>query len=230
MFRQARRNKIVSGINLVGLVLAISACLLISQFVLFEHSFEDFHPNADRTYRINLYNTQNGLYTGTSAATVPALGYTIRQSIPGVENITRVSSRFRGVVSNPNRKFEDREDNIVFADPSVADVLSLELIDGTKSGLLHDPKSILISESTAKKYFGEINTVGRILEFGFSNNSLESTPFQIQGVFKDTPLNTHQRFDIVLPPDEKGWSENWAWSDVMTYVVPLTGCSSFIAG
>jgi putative ABC transport system permease protein len=223
MFRQARRNKIVSGINLIGLVLAISACLLISQFVLFEYSFEDFHPNADRTYRINLYNTQNGLYTGTSAATVPALGYNIKQSIPGVENITRVSSRFRGIVSNPNRKFEDREDNIVFGDPSVVDVLSLELIDGTKTDLLHDPRSVMISESTAKKYFGEVHAVGRTLEFGFSNNSLESTPYQIQGVFRDIPLNTHQRFDIVLPPDEKGWSENWAWSDVSTYVVLAPG-------
>ncbi|HMG91089.1 MAG TPA: ABC transporter permease [Chryseolinea sp.] len=221
--RQFRKHKVVSGVNLIGLTIATTVCLLVAQFVVFENSFERFNKNVDRTFRVNLYNTQNGRYTGTSAATVPALAYVMKQSIPGIESIARVSSRMRGVVANKEMKFEDREDNIVFADPSVIDVLGLDLISGDKSTVLHDPKKILISESIARKYFGNEFVTGRVLDFGFSNNSLEFTPFQIEGVFKDIPSNSHKQFEIVLPPNEQAWSENWSWSDVTTYVVLSPG-------
>ncbi|HEX6893064.1 MAG TPA: FtsX-like permease family protein, partial [Chryseolinea sp.] len=137
--------------------------------------------------------------------------------------IARVSSRMRGIVSNKETKFEDREDNIVFADPSVIDVLGLDLISGDKRNVLRDPKKVLISESLARKYFGNEFVTGRVLDFGFSNNSLEFTPYQIEGVFKDIPPNSNKHFEIVLPPDEQSWNENWAWSDVMTYVVLSPG-------
>ena len=221
--RQFGRNKIVSGINLIGLTIAITVCLLVGQFVVFENSFERFNKNADRTYRVNLYNTQNGLHTGTSAATVPALGYHMKRSIPGIEDIARVSSRMRGVVANKETKLEDREDNIVFADPSVIGILGLDLISGDKRSVLRDPKKVLISESIARKYFGNEFVTGRVLDFGFNNNSLEFTQYQIEGVFKDIPLNSHKHFEIVLPPNEQQWSENWAWSDVTTYVVLSPG-------
>ena len=231
--RQAQRNKVASGINIIGLTLAIIVCLLIAQFVSFEYSFEQFNKNVDRTYRINLYNTQNGVYTGTSSATVPGLAFSMRQSIAGIESITRISSRIRAVVSNAERKLEDREDNIVFADPSVFDVLGLDLVDGNKITALHETKSVVIAESIAMKYFGSVTVAGKVLEFGFNNNNLESSPYQIQGVFKDLPANSHLNFQILLPPDnEKAWNENWSWSDVTTYVVLSPGIdpSSFDHG
>jgi putative ABC transport system permease protein len=221
--RQFGKHKVVSGVNLMGLTIAITVSLLIGQFVMFETSFERFNKNVGRTYRVNLYNTQNGMYTGTSTGTVPALAHVMKQSIPGIESIARVSSRMRGVVANKETKFEDREDNIVFADPSVIDVLSLDLISGDKHDILRDSKKVLISESIAIKYFGNEFVTGRVLDFGFSNNSLEFTQYQIEGVFRDIPSNSHKRFEIVLPPNEQQWSENWSWSDVMTYVVLSPG-------
>jgi putative ABC transport system permease protein len=221
--RQFRKHKVVSGINFMGLTIAITVCLLIAQFVMFENSFERFNNNVGRTYRVNLYNTQNGMHTGTSAATVPALAYVMKQSIPGIESIARVSSGMRGVVANKETKFEDREDNIVVADPSVVEVLSLQLISGDKLNVLRDPKRVLISESIARKYFGNEFVAGRVLDFGFSNNSLEFTQYEIEGVFRDIPSNSHKRFEIILPPNEQQWSENWSWSDVTTYVVLFPG-------
>lgn len=221
--RQMGRNKIVSGVNIIGLTLAITVCLLIAQFVSFEYSFEKFNLNADHTYRINLYNTQNGVHTETSSATVPALAFSIRQSIPGIENIARVSSTTSAVVSGPGKKFQDREDRIVLADASAIDVLGVELIDGGKTKIIGAPNSVLISESIARKYFGKIEVTGNTLDFAFSNNSIESTPFEIRGVFKDLPSNTHANFQIVLPPNEQSWNENWAWSDVQTYIVLAQG-------
>ena len=192
--RQFGKHKVVSGINLIGLTIATTVCLLVGQFVVFENSFERFNKNVDRTYRVNLYNTQNGMYTGTSAGTVPALAYVMKQSVPGIESIARVSSRMRGVVANRETKFEDREDNIVFADPSVIDVLSLDLISGDKRNILRDPKKVIISESIARKYFGNEFVAGRVLDFGFSNNSLEFTPYQIEGVFKRYSFKQPQTF------------------------------------
>jgi len=221
--RQFGKHKVVSGVNLIGLTIAITVCLLIGQFVIFENSFERFNINVDRTYRVNLYNTQNGMHTGTGAGTVPALAYVMEQSIPGIESIARVSSRMRGIVANKETRIEDREDNIVFADPSVVDVLGLDLISGDKRHILRDPKKIIISESIARKYFGHELVTGRVLDFGFSNNSLEFTPYQVEGVFKDIPSNSHKRFDIVLPPNVQEWRENWAWSDVTTYLVLAPG-------
>jgi putative ABC transport system permease protein len=129
----------------------------------------------------------------------------------------------RGVVANKETKFEDREDNIVVADPSVVEVLSLHLISGDELNVLRDPKRVLISESIARKYFGNEFVAGRVLDFGFSNNSLEFTQYEIEGVFRDIPSNSHKRFEIILPPNEQQWSENWSWSDVTTYVVLFPG-------
>jgi len=218
--RQAAGNKTFTAINVLGLTIAIAVCLMIAQFVQFEYSFERHIKNASRTYRINLYNTQNGIFTSLSPQTVPGLSYSMKQTIPGVEAIARVSYKTKGVVSNQERQVRDREDAIVFADPSIVEVLSLDLIEGDKRNVLRDPKSMIISASVAKKYFGTTAVAGKSLEFGFSNNSIEAVPYQISGVFSDIPANSHHQFEFVLPPqNEQGWNENWAWSDVTTYVV-----------
>jgi len=218
--RQAAGNKTFTAINVLGLTTAIAVCLMIAQFVQFEYSFERHIKNASRTYRINLYNTQNGIFTSLSPETVPGLSYSMKQTIPGIDAIARVSYRTRAIVSNQERQLRDKEDAIVFADPSIVEVLGLDLIEGDKRNVLRDPKSLIISESVAKKYFGTTAVAGKSLDFGFNNNSIEAVRYQIKGVFSDIPANSHQHFDFVLPPEnEQGWNENWAWSDVTTYVV-----------
>jgi len=75
-----------------GLTTGISVCLIVAQFVYFQWSFEDFNKNADHTYRINLYNTSNGVYTGTSPSTVSGLGYAMQQTISGIESMARLTT------------------------------------------------------------------------------------------------------------------------------------------
>ena len=218
-FRQLARNKSFSLINLVGLITGITVCLFIVQFVWFENTFEQFNKNADRTYRVNLYNTSNGVFESVSSGTVSGLAYEMSQALPGIESIGRISSKVTAIVSNTKAERSNLERDIVFADPSIIDILGVNLIKGNKTGILTNPQSIIISESAALKYFGSADVIAKSLDVGFSGGDIEIKTVLIEGVFADVPANSHLHFDFVLPPDnEQAWNENWAWSNVFTYV------------
>lgn len=219
VFRQLRRNKSFSLINLIGLATGLTVCLFITQFVWFEYSFENFNKNASRTYRVNLYNTSNGVFEEISKGTVSGLAYAMKQTLPGIEAMARLSSKEGAVVFNPLKEIRNLESRIVFADPSIVDVLAINLVSGDSHEVLQTPRSIIISKSIAIKYFGDSNAVGKSLEIGFPGANIEMGLFEVGGVFEDIPANSNQHFDIVLPPkDEQSWNENWAWSNVTTYV------------
>ena len=220
VFRLMGKHKSFSFINFTGLITGITVCLFIAQFVWFERSFENFNKNANRTYRVNLYNTHNGVFDNISAETVSGLAYEIKENIPAVESIGRVSYNNIGVTVNTERQIRDIENEIVFADPSIIEILGLELMNGSDVQGLEKPQSAAITESVALKYFGHNNVIGEILEIGFSGNTIETKPYQIQCVFKDIPANSNRHFNIILPTEnEQAWNENWAWSNVQTFLV-----------
>ena len=108
ILRRARRSKTFTFINILGLTLGMAVCLFIAQFVYFEHSFEDYNPRVERTYRVNLYNTQNGVFDKISPTTVPGLAYAMDQTLPGLEATARISQKTKGIVANPQRQVEAR--------------------------------------------------------------------------------------------------------------------------
>jgi len=219
ILRQLARNKSFSFINLIGLTTGLTVCLFIIQFVWFEYSFERFNKNADRTYRLNLYNTSNGVFENISNETVSGLAYAMKQTLPGIEAIGRVSSRESAVVYNPDQKKRNLENGIAFGDPSIVDILAINLIAGDRLTILRSIESAAISESIAVKYFGNTAIIGKVIEIGFPGSNIEMIPFKIDGVFKDIPANATERFDIILPPrNDQEWNENWAWSNVSTFV------------
>lgn len=219
ILRQLTRNKSFFFINLIGLITGLTVCLFIIQFVWFEFSFERFNRKADRTYRVNLYNTSNGVFEGISKETVSGLAYAMKQTLPGIEAIGRLSSKEGAVVHNPDGQKRNLESRIVFADPAVIDILAINLLAGSKPGILKAPASIAISESMAIKYFGNTDAVGKSLEIGFPGANIEMLLFTVDGIFEDIPANTNEHFDFILPPrNGEAWNENWAWSNVTTYV------------
>jgi putative ABC transport system permease protein len=219
ILRQLARRKAFSFINLVGLIAGTTVCLFVAQFVWFEYSFERFNKNIDRTYRVNLHNTSNGVFEGISPRTVSGLAYAMRQSLTGIESVGRISSKVSAIISNPGAQIKNLENEIVLADPSVFDILDISLRVGDPLKVLKTNQSILISESAALKYFGTTDVAGKLLEIGFPGATVEMKSFSIDGTFADVPLNSHLHFDFVLsPPDEQAWNANWAWSNVFTYV------------
>ena len=217
--RQFTRNKSFSLINLLGLTTGLTVCLFIAQFVWFEYSFEQFNPNASRTYRVNLYNTSNGVFEGVYKGTVSGLAYTMNQSLPGIDAIARLSSIERAVVNNPESQIRNLESRIVIADPSIIDILAVNLHAGADHNLLKTARSIVVSEAVATKYFGHTDVVGESLEIGFPGDNIEMNAFTVGGVFENIPANANEHFDIILPPkNEQEWNENWDWSNVKTYL------------
>lgn len=219
VLRQFTRNKSFSSINLIGLITGLTVCLFIAQFVWFECSFERFNKNADRTYRVNLYNTSNGVFEGIYKGTVSGLAYAMKQSLPGVEAIGRLGSKERAVVYNPDAEIRNLESRIVYADPTIIDILAINLHAGANHNILKTPRSIVISGQIATKYFGRTDVVGESLEIGFPGDDIEMNSFTVGGVFEDIPANANEHFDIMLSPkNEQEWNENWAWSNVKTYL------------
>src|SRR5687768_16862011 len=171
--RQFASNKAFSIVNVLGLTLGFVACLTITQFVVFEWNFERHNKNIDRLYRVNLYNTQNGVFDQISSQTASGLAYSIQQSEPAVESIGRISSPTSAIVTSTSTKRENQEDNIVYADPSIIQILDLEFIEGNKQQALRTPHSVMLSASIAQKYFGRMSAVGKALEIGFSGATIE---------------------------------------------------------
>lgn len=216
--REIFRQKLFFTINLVSFITGICIALMVGQYVWFEFSFENFNENADEVFRVNLYNTENGVFTGISSGTVSGLAYEMKEMMPGIQAVARIS-RTGGLAVNRENGISDVEESIVYADAEIVNLLALKMLYPASQILKAGTKSLVISESIALKYFGKADVVGSTLELGFNNNTIATTPYQIQGVFSDIPDHSNEHFDLISPienPDD--WDKNWDWSNVTTYV------------
>jgi putative ABC transport system permease protein len=189
-YRNISHNKGVSAINILGLAIGMMAVLLIFQYITFERCYDKFFANAHRLHRLVFYRYyQTGL--DKSVGNNYYIGQIATAKIPEIENFCRVKKETMFV------KIEDRifkEDRTLFADSSFFDMFSHKVLSGNKSGFLREPDAVIITESTARKYFGDENPVGKII---FAINP-GTKPLTIQGVIEDVPVNSHLRFDIVV--------------------------------
>lgn len=215
-FRNLLRNRISSFVNIAGLAIGMAAFILIIQYVRYELSYDKFHEKGDRIYRIQQDRYNKGEITTQWAAGCSAVGQALYQNFPEVEDFTRFQI-WGGVFSNGDRKF--REQAIYLADTSFFDIFSFEVIQGDPGEILREPLQMLISESTAKKYFGEEDPIGRSLRF---NGAVE---VMIGGIFRDAPGNSHLKPDMVVSWETlvrfQGPDVNtaWQWDAFFNYIL-----------
>ncbi len=196
-FRNLVRYKGYSLINILGLAIGMTACLLILYFVNYEKSYDRFHENSDRIYRLRYERSDQAGGAVRFASCCPPAGLRIRQKFPEVEKVVRLF-RYKAAVSNqddpsssqPENKFI--EERMYFAEPAFFEIFRYPFIAGDPVNGLKEPNTAFISESSAKKYFGSKNPVGQILSVD------KKTSYRITGVFKDIPYNSHLKFDILL--------------------------------
>ena len=190
-FRKILKYKIYSLINIIGFALGISCFLLIVIYLRHELSYDAYHEKADRIYRVAEIYTQSG--NVQHIANSPALwGPTLRDEFPEVVDCVRfMPPATQFVVSRVNKDLRFYEDRFVFADASVFAVFDFELTAGDTRFCLGEPNRVLLTESTAQKYFGEEDPLGEtlILDGQFS--------FVITGILRDVPPNSHFRFDFL---------------------------------
>ena len=206
-------------LNVVGLSIGISACLLILSYVLNELSYDKFNKNADNIYRIQLNSYQDGKLAFQCAATYPGVGPALKEEFPEVEEYARLFP-ISGILSYDDINF--RETKIFRSDPAVFKIFTLPFVRGNSEKALTQPGSVVISESIAKKYFGNENPLGKILRY----NGEEE--FTVTGVMKDLPDNSHIKIDLLLSNErlyeyDKELDQNWGWYDFNTYVLLKAG-------
>jgi len=211
------RQKLFSLINIMGLAIGMAACLLIVQYISFELSYDNFHKNGANIYRIKHQNYNQGNLVENMPKTYSAVGPALKSSFPEVKEFTRVSN-FEGLVTSqqPNGSLiAFNEGRVYQADASFLRLFSFPMIEGGTTAL-NDPNTVIISQSTAKKYFPGQNAIGKIIRVQqqTSGTDIKAT---VTGICKDVPANSHLQFDFVLSGDAK--AGDWVYPDSYTYVL-----------
>ncbi|WP_421775508.1 ABC transporter permease [Gracilimonas sp.] len=207
-FRHLAKNKSYTFINTIGLGVGLAACIIIGLWVNYELSYDDYHHDSERIYRV---------LNGDIAATPPTLAPALKNDYP---EVARDVVRFWPIKSPSDIISEDKqfaERNITFTDPDIFNVFTHPLILGNKETALSSPNRIVISESIAKKYFGTGNPLGKTL-------TMWGRDLEVTGVFKDVPLNSHHRYEFLVPIElletfMGNMMENWTWAGFYTYML-----------
>ena len=191
--RSLIKQKIYTAINLLGLAVSIAACLLIVLYVKHEVSYDTFFPNADRIYKIGLERKYPN--HSTFFALVPhSYAAAIQRDFPEVENTLQLLGPNQDMIvnykvsENEIKTFE--EDYFLFADSSFFSFFDINLIKGDKKTALALPNQVIVSLTTAQKYFGEVDPLGKVLSGNFGE-------LKVTGVLENLPDNSHLRFDAV---------------------------------
>ena len=193
-FRNIKRNKIVSLINITGLVLGITSTVLILEYVFYERSYDSFHKKADNIYRV-VYNRYRGetLLWKTANSFYPT-GKFMKTNFQEVTNYFNLIRNYNIEVSRTDEKGTKTsffEEKTYYVSTSVFNILTLPLIKGSDS-CLSAPNTVVLSEKAVKKYFGSEDPIGKIIKV--NNRDI----YTITGVFKDIPANSHIRTDLLF--------------------------------
>jgi len=178
-----------SLLNILGLSVGLSACFLIFLYVRFEYSYDDFHSKASRIYRV-VTDTKTPTSTDHEAGTTGPIAINLKKEMPEVENAVRVSGD-EFLVRKGDFKFQEKR--VLLADSTLFDIFDFPLIAGDKKTALVNPMSIVISQSAAKKYFGDSNPLGQQVQL--TGAAINAT---ITGVMKDIPENSQLPADMFV--------------------------------
>jgi putative ABC transport system permease protein len=212
------RHKSYSAINIFGLAIGISACLLILQYVSFELSYENYHTGGERIYRVRQDRYDKGKLSTQWAAGAFAVGRAFKDAIPEIEDFVKVIQDGSSIAMVNNQPF--KIENGFFASSSFFDFFTFPLVAGSEKDALKESFTVAISETTAKNVFGSTDVIGKTLDLNRRNQ------FKITAVYKDAPENTQLKPNFLMsyatfvkfaePNDHPETA--WQWDGCLTYV------------
>lgn len=212
-FRNIIKQKFFSLLNIIGLTIGIAATLFIILYVTDELSYDRFHTKIDQMYRVGL----NGKLAGQEVhvvSTPPPLAAAMVSEVPGVEHAVRLWQWSDVVIRYEDKVFT--EDLIFHTDSNFFKVFSFELLEGDTGTALKEPNSMVITESIAKKFFGDGEKLGKIITFSNDNKAMKVT-----GVIEDPPHNSHFKYNYLISfsSNEFGKSDQWISNSLHTYFI-----------
>ncbi|MBX7153047.1 ABC transporter permease [bacterium] len=210
-FRNLIKHKSYSLINISGLAVGITCCMLIMLFVIDELSYDRFHEGASRIYRANLKARLNSKDMQMAMTPAP-MAEELVKIFPEIESSTRLKRSGNFTVRYGEKVFNEKK--FYFGDPSVFDVFSFTMIFGDPKTALTEPNSVVLTEETAQKYFGDENPVGKILRMDGRND------YKVTGVMKNIPHNSHVHFDLLASMStlEESRDPWWISNNFYTYI------------
>src|SRR6476620_1491312 len=212
--RSLWKNKAFSAINIIGLAAGLAVCLLIVLYVVDELSYDKYNKNADRIYRIDadLYFNNTQFIAAVSPEPMAA---TLLREYPQMEQMVRLNAQGDILVKKGNQNIQ--EHHAVFADSTFFKVFTVPMLTGNPATALTQPRSIVIDETTAKKYFNNTDVVGKT--FYIDN----STDCKITGVIKDIPRQSHFHFSFIRPRGKD--NDSWLSNNTYNYILVQPGVS-----
>jgi len=187
--RNFSKNRFHSILNLLGLAIGLATFIFIFLYLQNEISYDKYHEKADRIYRIESDFTISNKHDRFAIVPVP-MGPALKNEFPEIESFCRFNNAGNVLVKSGEKEFY--EDRFYFADSTVFDIFSYNILMGDPKKCLVEPNSIVITESIARKYFGEVNPMGELMETGNQRN------YKVTGVIEDVPLNSHLHFDALF--------------------------------
>ena len=186
-FRNIFKRKGYSLLNIFGLTIGMSCCLLIFHYVSYERSYDDFVPDSKNVVRLRLDNYQKGKLAWRSATVYPAIAPHLKKDYPEIEDYCRIIDA-NLLLSTENNTVKFNENKGYYAEPSFLSMFDMKLTEGNRKQVLAGPDKMIISESMAKKYFGSADPVGKKL---VQRDQSQVQAYEVTGVFKDYPANSH---------------------------------------
>jgi ABC-type antimicrobial peptide transport system permease subunit len=222
-WRNLRRSRVFSIINITGLAIGMAGALLILLWLRNELSYDQFHTKKDRIYKVYnsvVFNGKIETWGSTPMVMAPVL-----KQYPEVENITRVNWVAAFILKTNDKQLQPQG---YLSDPGFLTMFDFPLMKGNAATALNAPHSIVITEQLSQKLFGHTDALGKVIRI--DSNAL----FTVTGVMKDLPNNTQFKFEYLVPwsyMKEVGWeNNNWAVSaNVQTYVLLKPGITEQLA-
>ncbi|HPM32546.1 MAG TPA: ABC transporter permease, partial [Chryseolinea sp.] len=214
-FRNIRKDKTYSAINILGLTIGITCSLFLLMYILDELSYDRYHKNADNIYRVisNIKEPDNAF---TWAVAQIPMAVELRDNYPEVKNAVRFNGIGKTLFKYNEKEFN--ETDFYLADSTVFDMFSYTFLAGDANTALDNPFSVVISQKTAKKYFADVSSaLGQSLQTINSDGKAED--FKVTGVIQDVPLNSHFRFDALISNNSyPQYQGSWGNFGVFTYI------------
>ncbi|RLD65272.1 MAG: hypothetical protein DRJ29_13700 [Bacteroidetes bacterium] len=217
--RNLWRHRGYTLINIFGLTIGLASTIFILLYVINEMTYDRFHEKSDRIYRVWI----SGSMPATEmrhAVTSPPMAEALLNDYPVVEQSVRLRKAGGWIVKQGDRIFHETDDEFIFADSTFFDVFSFELLKGDPGTCLTEPRSIVLTEEYARKYFGDEDPIGQTLKIEQDTNLSVIT-----GVMEDFPQNSHFHCKMLgsLTTIGNSRSTNWLNHNYYTYVVLKQG-------
>ncbi len=189
-FRNLWRNKLYSLINIFGLAIGMALSIMMFLYVYNELTYDNFHKFKDRIYLVELKDDDVNEGTSISAIATAGIGPSLIEEMPEVENMVRFSNPESGFFTIDKTNYAVK--NIMYSDSSVFDVFSFRLIKGNPNSALIEPFTVVLTEKTARKIFGDTDAIGKILKYNNKNNLL------VTGIIENPPENSQLKFNALI--------------------------------